>query len=607
MTGPISFRPTPPTATPTTSTPIQRGAPVNAPPAPPPVRSPQAFQRSATASGSRPLDLQAEAASINTAITQANPEQIQANAARLNQLGLVPQGMPAITPEALQIARQNLKPVSQHQVLNLHDAHESDASRNTVVESGRSVKLKQGGSPFGVGIVLKPGATVEVLGHGSPDGKTIGGKTPQQLAKQLKAGGATQLAVLDLKSCHSEAFKAELQQCLASEGIQVGQIKTYQGSIAVSRATGEVVQGAGLEMMKGHDGTLALGDCTKVDALSTDKINFLSFENKHSLSGELHNYPAEVTKAIVEATHEAYGSLVDGSIFTKLASGTPRSSHLSCVDALRKGSMPPSFLNAVAGYLIEDRVTQILKENSFIGEPNYTVETQFTSGATRPDLVFSNPDKSGKVWLDLTASDSAGHILSKDAQWLSKPLSIAEVTYPSLPKEVLSQIILDQSKFSPDQLATALADVDKAKAVKKANFRALTDKFRDYRTRFIEQANQIRVDYKAAREQDATLEPTYETRQNVYKHGKDLMFSRMELLCGIHVAGFSKADLDHAANKLGAKLGDPPDFGTNASLKMEKAIRGTLALVVYDHVQKMGKAPTSDELTAYEELIKSTL
>ena len=244
MTGPISFRPTPPTATPTTSTPIQRSAPVNAPPAPPPpppVRSPQAFQRSAATSGARPLDLQAEAASINTAITQANPEQIQANAARLNQLGLVPQGMPGITPEALQMARQNLKPVSQHQVLNLHDAHESDASRNTVVESGRSVKLKQGGSPFGVGIVLKPGATIEVLGHGSPDGKTIGGKTPQQLAKQLKAGGATQLAVLDLKSCHSEAFKAELQQCLASEGIQVGQIKTYQGSIAVDRATGNAL------------------------------------------------------------------------------------------------------------------------------------------------------------------------------------------------------------------------------------------------------------------------------------------------------------------------------------------------------------------------------
>lgn len=454
MTGPISFRPTTPTATPTTSTPIQRSAPLNPPPAPPPpppVRSPQAFQRSAAASGSRPLDLQAEAASINTAITQANPEQIQANAARLNQLGLVPQGMPGITPEALQTARQNLKPVSQHQVLNVHDAHESDTSRSTVVESGRSVKLKQGGSPFGVGIVLKPGATVEVLGHGSPDGKTIGGKTPQQLAKQLKAGGATQLAVLDLKSCHSEAFKAELQQCLDSEGIQVGQIKTYQGNIAVDRATGNALsqqQILASPVPIEHDGFLPLGLPKLIEQGYVSKVteqgNATIVPFKQGFSEVSDEVVQKVKETVGVALDKVMGEIKDGSFISKLEAGNPPfPGHLLSLKQHVGDPRHESLLIAGVGYLIEDRVTQVL-----ITEHSFSADSfQQTVGKTRPDIVMPHPQDSllspkKPILVDLTAANSAGHILGKDPRvWFAGGQESLEVVYPSFTVEFAKRVI----------------------------------------------------------------------------------------------------------------------------------------------------------------------
>ena len=164
--------------------------------------------------------------------------------------------MPSFLSE-LKDAKQKLKAVSQHQVLNLNQVGESDTSRKTVVESGRSVKLKQGGTQFGTGIPLQAGGALDVVGHGSPDGKTVGGLTAPQLAKKLKSGGVTELAVIDLKSCYSSSFKTELQQCLSNEGIQVGEIKSYEGTIAVSRETGTVLQGEEISTVR-HDGELPL-------------------------------------------------------------------------------------------------------------------------------------------------------------------------------------------------------------------------------------------------------------------------------------------------------------------------------------------------------------
>ncbi len=142
-----------------------------------------------------------------------------------------------------------LNPISQHQVLNLEQAD------STVSESARSVVLKDQGSAFAPER-LNAQSSLEILGHGSPDGATLSGLNPQQLANKLIQAGITQLAVLDLKSCFSEGFKASLATELEIAGIQVGEIRTYTGQIAISRETGKVLQGEAASQVTGHDGLL---------------------------------------------------------------------------------------------------------------------------------------------------------------------------------------------------------------------------------------------------------------------------------------------------------------------------------------------------------------
>lgn len=177
---------------------------------------------------------------------------------------LLEQGQSLLEPPALQSefssvsapqesssaqGQPNLKQVSQHQVLNLQKGDSS------VTESSRSVVLGDEGSAFMPELLTSKGK-LDILGHGSPDGSTIGGLNAEQLAKKLKSSGITQLAVLDLKSCHSDKFKTELEGALKAAGITVGEIKTYPGPVAINHTNGQVMQGDGLAQMPGHDGVL---------------------------------------------------------------------------------------------------------------------------------------------------------------------------------------------------------------------------------------------------------------------------------------------------------------------------------------------------------------
>ncbi|PIQ27546.1 hypothetical protein COW36_11650 [bacterium (Candidatus Blackallbacteria) CG17_big_fil_post_rev_8_21_14_2_50_48_46] len=147
-----------------------------------------------------------------------------------------------------------LKPVSQHQVLNL------EKGDTTVTESSRSVVLQDNGSAFAPERLTEK-STLELVGHGSSDGKTLGGKTPLEVASMLKNAGITQLGILDLKSCHSSSFKTALVGALKDAGIHVGEVRSYEGEIAINHNTGKVIQGHGLDLMERHDGTL--GHTTK--------------------------------------------------------------------------------------------------------------------------------------------------------------------------------------------------------------------------------------------------------------------------------------------------------------------------------------------------------
>lgn len=160
-----------------------------------------------------------------------------------------------ITNDMLVQSRQNLRPVSQHQVLNL------EKTDTAVTESSRSIILKDHGSAFAPER-LTAKSTLEIVGHGSPDGASIGGLSPKLLALRLKSEGIRQLAVLDLKSCYSDSFKISLEGELKLAGIQVGEIRTYTGQIAISRETGKALMGQSVKAIQEHDGLL--GDIKKL-------------------------------------------------------------------------------------------------------------------------------------------------------------------------------------------------------------------------------------------------------------------------------------------------------------------------------------------------------
>lgn len=446
-------------------TPLQKpqGAIAN----PSPVTQTQATQtsvapsltRTKTAAADRPLDVQADVAQVIARIDQTSAQEILGHATRLSQAGVVPKGFPRITAEELQTARQNLRPVSQHQVLNVHEEGESDSQRSTVVESGRSVKLGQGGSPFGVGMPLKAGGTLDIVGHGSPDGRTIGGKTAKQLARHIQESGVTHLASINLKSCHSQAFAQALSReidVLNQNGanLNIEKITGASSRIAIDRATGNTltelqVSQAGLSV--NHDGLLgytpeALLEKGHISEIVKDgKVTILPFTNASSgackadvIQGVQAHVGAAMKQALQEIEDgELLGNLSHPDNVKRFASGHLASAIEHCKVSDAGNPKYDSTLIANVGYLIEDRVTQILIEKHGFDSANF----QCTIGKSRPDIVLDG----GNLLVDLTASASSGHILHKDASvWFSPGVQSLEVTYPSFTLDGAKAVIKSQ-------------------------------------------------------------------------------------------------------------------------------------------------------------------
>jgi len=198
------------------------------------------FAKPVRSSGALRLDK--EARHIDQTIAQSNPQHIKQKAQQLARMGLVPKGI--ISANELQSARQGLRQVSEHAVLTLIAPHESDASRTTSIESGRSLRLAQGGVTFDKDCLPSEHGTLDIIGHGSSDGQRLGGKTPSQLAKVLQDKGITHLKTLNLKSCYSESFAQALATEIgklnqAGANIQIDQITGAKGPIAIARATGQ--------------------------------------------------------------------------------------------------------------------------------------------------------------------------------------------------------------------------------------------------------------------------------------------------------------------------------------------------------------------------------
>jgi hypothetical protein len=94
----------------------------------------------------------------------------------------------------------------------------------------------------------------------------------------------------------------------------------------------------------------------------------------------------------------------------------------------------PSLPAAAFGYAVESITTLIKPDPS----GDLTIVPQQTRGGTRPDFVLATKGGQDIAWLDITASDSAGHIFQKDG-W-NRIAHYGEFTYPSTTLEQIATL-----------------------------------------------------------------------------------------------------------------------------------------------------------------------
>jgi hypothetical protein len=85
----------------------------------------------------------------------------------------------------------------------------------------------------------------------------------------------------------------------------------------------------------------------------------------------------------------------------------------------------PEFFYARYGYAVETIASLLMPKK--VGA--YAVQTQYATGATRPDFVVFNANAQDIAWLDITSSASAGHIRAKQHSGWSKRPYVAEILY----------------------------------------------------------------------------------------------------------------------------------------------------------------------------------
>ena len=109
-------------------------------------------------------------------------------------------------------------------------------------------------------------------------------------------------------------------------------------------------------------------------------------------------------------------------------------------------------LHAKAGYLIEERTYQKLPKKDEVAWTEQ--DTGILGGGTRPDITLPVEGRPGKVaLLDITASNSQGHIFDKTPKWTesNKVVDSVEILYPSLDQPTLIATLLDKQSFTPEE------------------------------------------------------------------------------------------------------------------------------------------------------------
>jgi hypothetical protein len=473
---------------------------------------------------------------------------------------------PALSADLLTQARANLKPVSQHQVLNLGDV----STGSTVKESSISRKLGSdvGGVPLDRDRLPHADGSIDIVGHSFDGGKTIEGKSPKQLAELLKQQfGLQHIKTIHLVSCQSEQFKAEFQQALAEVGIQAGTVEAATGKVAVERTTGKMLDAAtvgNLANIDGHDGELGwtiqtLRDAGKIAPPGLKPLgDFGNVQVIPFVNPQAAPHSAEalaVAKKVGDAVHTAFSEFMSGALISNLANSKAfPSSHVKPflpgneaekADLFERGTPLAKF-----GYLIEDRVTQLLIESGGFSKHNF----QQAIGKSRPDIVVGN------IRVDLTAEASMGHILGKDPKaWFDEGNQSFEVTYPSLP----------QLGIRPDQLSRLLSP---GAAIDAGAIRALQEKHAQEELLFRQTiGNELDAIISPFRD-DASIFPKLNAKDNAQKHFADYVGSKLDPDGSISDAcGITRNTL--AKNFLG-KFGSGYNISGGSEEQIIRAVRG---------------------------------
>lgn len=176
-------------------------------------------------------------------------------------------------------------------------------------------------------------------------------------------------------------------------------------------------------------------------------------------------------KALDKAVQKAWAAVQSTPLLGKLADydGHTQLWAEKMADFAKTGS-DPGGLHTSFGYVIESLATGPLKPDPPSG---YHILLQGSRGGTRPDVILRHGFLDA-AWLDITASNSQGHIFNKEGGW-QQVSNFAEITYPSVDVSEMIKMKNKVAKTAGDELDLGV-DPNKILQEKIAAQKALVEK-----------------------------------------------------------------------------------------------------------------------------------
>lgn len=205
-------------------------------------------------------------------------------------------------------------------------------------------------------------------------------------------------------------------------------------------------------------------------------------------------------------------------------------------------------LNALAGYLIEGRTYQLMTNENPWFSKNLEWSDQDTGilgKSTRPDMSVKMMDSGKTLLLDFTAFNSQGHIFNKTPSWVAsaKVADSVEVLYPSFDKELLKDILLEDSgSLTPEQIANkreAFKLQQEAQSQEKQRDKNLVVAFREDNNAFLKIVGGKSAAYHLLRSQGA-LTKSYQSKSDPKTLNKATAETALKRLQG-HVRTLTQA------------------------------------------------------------------